>query len=187
MFWYGDAWSLISTGDTQPTPNPTKEPLNFSSSSSKLQGWGKSSPGIHQTQTQTIRGAWLVSPQNSDKAVSTPPNVELTVEHPAGMIFHEPSHCRGNTLQHFSERFRTTPFFASPVPANVDCVTLLTCDRPLIETSDINDQERRPNISFQVVNFGMELRNTAWEWAEKSGDCRCLPSLQRFRKEFHHD
>lgn len=110
MFWYGDAWSLISTGDTQPTPNPTKEPQNFSSSSSKLQGWGKSSPGIHQTQTQTIRGAWLVSPQNSDKAVSTPPNVELTVEHPAGMIFHEPSHSRGNTLQHFSERFRTTPF-----------------------------------------------------------------------------
>lgn len=108
MFCYDDAWSLISTGDEQPRTNPDKEPHNFSSAPVNLRvGSKRRHPSNPDS---TIGGAWLVTPQNSDKALSTPPNSQLTVEHPAGMIFHEPSHSRGDTLQDFSERFRTTPF-----------------------------------------------------------------------------
>lgn len=68
-------------------------------------------------------------------------NLLLTVEHPAGIIFHEPSHSRGDTLLQYNTSASEQPLFASPVSANGDGMALFTCDRSLIETSDINDQE----------------------------------------------
>lgn len=92
-------------------------------------------------------------------------NLQLTVEYPAGGIFHEPSHSRGDTLSQYNTTASASgrPLFVSRVSANADCMAadcmaLFTCDRSLIETSDNNDQEMRPNTFLHIVNLGV------WNW-----------------------